>query len=148
MERYGMDPLEKNEHGTYYTGEDLLFQVADLKCRGDLEDASRKILQDFRSGRLGPICLQLAPLSETDDGQQSVPLHGNGKSKLQQEQLELELKVKRQERAVTAIETAKQQGLELPPSIMMVEQRNQDDENNKNDNTDKDQVGKGMFDGW
>jgi ribosome biogenesis GTPase A len=144
MERYGFDPLETREDGTLPTGEDLLFQVADNKCRGDLEDASRKILQDFRTGRLGPICLQLAPTSEMDDGQTSVQLQQKKSKQQDKEQLELELQAKRQERALNALETAKQQGLKLPP--MLAESK--DDENDEKKNVDNDRVGKGMFDGW
>jgi ribosome biogenesis GTPase A len=152
-ERYGLDPLlqpnlqPNQENGLYMTGQDILCQVADNKCRGDLEDASRKILQDFRKGRLGPICLQLAPslASETDgDGQEQsvLPLqhsHHHAKSKRRQfeEQLELEERT-RKERAVTALKTAKQQGLELPPSMV-------DETSTDKDNKD---VGKGLFDGW
>ncbi|EED96554.1 predicted protein, partial [Thalassiosira pseudonana CCMP1335] len=47
IERYGFDPL------------DMLFIVADNTCKGDPENAARKILQDFRMGRMGPISLQL-----------------------------------------------------------------------------------------
>jgi hypothetical protein len=65
-ERYGFDPLEATkETGKLRTGEDMVFEVADTVCRGNAEDASRKIMQDFRAGRMGPICLQLAPSSET-----------------------------------------------------------------------------------
>ena len=69
-ERYGFDPMQplsssssdSNKDGgsvsvdnttppvMYMTGEDMLFKVADNTCRGDPEDASRKILQDFRTG--------------------------------------------------------------------------------------------------
>ena len=39
----------------------MLYMVADNKCKTSVEDAARKILQDFRTGRMGNICLQLAP---------------------------------------------------------------------------------------
>ena len=134
VERYGFDPLEEmSDTKEMRTGEDMLFQVADNTCQGDLEDASRKILQDFRTGRMGPICLQLAPVSETDDGQQSVRL-GNQETEEDRQQWEEEREKERQERAANALKTAKEQGLELPSIV-----------ENK---TNGDEVGKGMFDGW
>jgi len=59
VERYGFDPLEPlavptldTDHSEVVmhipTGEDILFQVAENMCRGDPENAARKILQDFR----------------------------------------------------------------------------------------------------
>lgn len=133
-ERYGFDPLESMENGKYPTGDDMVWQVADNVCRGNAEDASRKILQDFRAGRMGPICLQLAPLSETDDGQQKVTTGGRmteGET-LQRENGRQE---ERQERARAALERAKQKGLELPPIV-----------HKKSDSPED--IGKGMFDGW
>lgn len=68
IERYRMDPMEpialtnpnglfeeEEEEGDgtttrFMTGEDMLYQVADNVCRGDPENAARKILQDFRTG--------------------------------------------------------------------------------------------------
>ena len=133
-ERYGFDPLESMENGKYHTGDDMVWQVADNVCRGNAEDASRKILQDFRAGRMGPICLQLAPLSETDDGQQKVTTGGRttAEEKLQREK---ERQEERQERARAASETAKQKGLQLPPIL-----------DKKSDSPED--IGKGMFDGW
>lgn len=142
IERYGFDPLEKNDNGEVWrTGEDVLFQVADNKCRGDPEDASRKILQDFRAGRMGPICLQLAPLAESDDGQQAVSLSNEVSQKELQQELQAKLEEERQERAANALETAKQQGLELPPIV----EAKAESQSSRNDDVD---VGKGMFDGW
>ena len=133
-ERYGFDPLEPiGENGELRTGEDMLFQVADNTCRGDPEDASRKILQDFRAGRMGPICLQLAPTSKEDEGQQRVRLGNQATKEEEQQQREQELEKERQERAASALKTAKQQGLELPPVM---------------ENKSEEDVGKGMFDGW
>ena len=133
-ERYGFDPLALMESGKYRTGEDMVWQVADTLCQGNAEDASRKILQDFRAGRMGPICLQLAPLSETDDGQQKVTTGGRttGGEKLQREK---ERQEERQELARAALERAKQKGLELPPIV-----------EKKSDSSEE--IGKGMFDGW
>jgi ribosome biogenesis GTPase A len=148
-QRYGFDPLQKVKREEfdfiqeeYMTGEDMLFRVADELCRGDAEDAARKILQDFRTGRMGPVALQLAPETEEDGGQLSVPI-GDGtvlgkqsNSEGYDEEFE---KQAQEERARIAVETAKQRGLELPP---IVDGTAEDSEGAVAD------VGKGMFDGW
>lgn len=145
LDRYGFDPLEVvGENGQHRTGEDMLFQVADRACRGSPEDASRKILQDFRAGRLGPVCLQLAPLSESDDGQQAVILEKTMARQEERQQLELDRQNQRLERAESALATAKQQGLELPPLFVNSKSNNSVD----NDAADEQDIGKGMFDGW
>mmetsp|Transcript_24980 Transcript_24980/g.58959 ORF Transcript_24980/g.58959 Transcript_24980/m.58959 type:complete len:555 (-) Transcript_24980:108-1772(-) len=148
-ERYGFDPLKKIKREDYdivqeeyMTGEDMLFKVADNLCRGDAEDASRKILQDFRSGRMGPISLQLAPESEEDDGQLSVPIGDGTILGKQSDGLDFDEEFERQAqeaRARIAVETAKERGLELPPIV--------DAGSDADDNAAAD-VGKGMFDGW
>lgn len=124
-ERYGLNPLAEN-----LTGEDMVFKIADDYCRGNPEDAARKMLQDFRTGRLGPICLQLAPESEADNGQLKVNLVSEKKIETRDEKPDQRLA-----RAEAALETAQKQGLELPP---MIQERNEDG----------DVVGKGLFDGW
>jgi ribosome biogenesis GTPase A len=124
-ERYGLDPLAEN-----LTGEDMVFKIADDYCRGNPEDAARKMLQDFRTGRLGPICLQLAPESEEDDGQLKVNLVSEKKIEAKVEKVDGRLA-----RAEAARETAQKQGLELPP---MIQKQNEDGHT----------VGKGLFDGW
>ena len=151
-ERYGFDPLQKIERDEYdvvqeeyLTGEDMLFKVADDLCRGDAEDASRKILQDFRTGRMGPISLQIAPQTEEDGGQTSVPIGDGtilGRQSMRGESGggfdgEFE-KQAQEERARIALETAKERGLELPPIV---------DGGAQNEDAAAD-VGKGMFDGW
>jgi len=149
-ERYGFDPLQKIQREEddivqeeYLTGEDMLFKIADNLCRGDAEDASRKILQDFRTGRMGPISLQIAPETEEDGGQLSVPIGDGtilGRQSFQGEGYDAELeKQAQEERARIALETAKQKGLELPPIV----------DGNAEESEDPDaDVGKGMFDGW
>eukprot|EP00980_Cylindrotheca_fusiformis_P016151 scaffold4805_cov136-Cylindrotheca_fusiformis.AAC.6 len=120
QERYGFDPLEPKdkETGELLTGEDMLFLVADNTCQGDPEDASRKILQDFRSGRMGAISLQLAPETEEDDGQLAVPIIGSSRAAEEHANKMKELREQQQqERARMAVETAKERGLELPPII-------------------------------
>ena len=150
-ERYGFDPMHKIQREDddivqeeYLTGEDMLFKIADNRCRGDAEDASRKILQDFRTGRMGPISLQIAPETEEDGGQLSVPIGDGtilGRQSLQDEGFDAELeKQAREERARIALETAKERGLELPPIV---------DGNAEEESEDvAADVGKGMFDGW
>eukprot|EP00531_Pseudo-nitzschia_arenysensis_P001266 CAMPEP_0116152166 /NCGR_PEP_ID=MMETSP0329-20121206/20502_1 /TAXON_ID=697910 /ORGANISM="Pseudo-nitzschia arenysensis, Strain B593" /LENGTH=554 /DNA_ID=CAMNT_0003648861 /DNA_START=161 /DNA_END=1825 /DNA_ORIENTATION=- len=148
-ERYGFDPLRKVERkeddiiqDEYLTGEDMLFKIADNRCRGDAEDASRKILQDFRTGRMGPISLQIAPETEEDGGQLNVPI-GDGTILGKQSNdggfdAEFEREAQ-EERARIALETAKERGLELPPIV--------DGSVDDNEDVEAD-VGKGMFDGW
>ncbi len=91
------------------------------------------------------ICLQLAPTSEMDDGKTTAQLQQKKSKQQDKEQLELELHVKWQERALNALETAKQQGLKLPPMLV---KGSKGDENDEKKTVDNDQVGKGMFDGW
>ena len=146
-ERYGFDPMEEvcihdNSTPTLRSGEDMLFLVADHKCRGDPEDAARKILQDFRAGRMGPTCLQVAPESSQDDGQVAVPVGAmDGAPEIQQELLQRQQEQAQltQERAQLAVETAKERGLELPPVVLEQQQQNA---------VREDDVGKGLFDGW
>lgn len=152
QERYGFDPMRKIERDEddiiqdeYLTGEDMLFKVADNRCRGDAEDASRKILQDFRTGRMGPISLQIAPESEEDGGQLSVPIGDStilGTQSMTGEGGGFDAEFEKQaqeERARIALKTAKERGLELPP---IVDGGAEESEDGASD------VGKGLFDGW
>jgi len=159
-ERYFFDPMkpipidtssmfeDDDENNTpktrLMTGEDMLFKVADTVCKGDPETAARKILQDFRSGRLGPIALQFAPplpsTSPNDDENYnhedtynveknikrgivdySALVGGGPKSKHSiQEDIEakkLREAKEREDRAKAAVELANQKGLELPPMV-------------------------------
>ena len=173
IERYGFDPLkpivvpslDEIKTTRLPTGEDMLFQVAENTCRGDPENAARKILQDFRNGRMGPICLQLAPELEDDDDdgkggerfvavRREVNLLGekddfrrNLVTSLQDQSDE-----ERQARAETAMRAAKERGLELPPLVEdQLQARN--DGNDKGEKgqdvgTQDSEVGKGLFDGW
>jgi len=170
LDRYGFDPLMKPDGGSsdrLLTGEDMLFRVADAKCRGLPEDASRMILQDFRAGRLGPVSLQLAPRSSDDKGQVRVDvmrgvasLGGVGEEMTMAAEDRERLKAEqRDERARIAVETAKERGVELPP---MVERRvdgistgsragdeaDDDTEGMSTPPPKEDEIGKGLFDGW
>eukprot|EP00978_Attheya_sp_CCMP212_P026944 scaffold89584_cov51-Attheya_sp.AAC.2 len=156
LSRYGLDPLKPRplddddedaaKGPQYWTGEDMLYWVADHTCNGDPENAARKILQDFRAGRMGPIALQLAPQQDDDNGQIQVPiqepgfvsvaeaLDGGDPGSYQKE---------REARAAAAMATARERGLELPP--LMTGSGNDD---TSTASTEEETVGKGMFDGW
>jgi len=51
-----------------------LFKITDTTSQCDPGNASCNVLQDFRSGRWGPVSLQLAPESKQDQGQAHVPI--------------------------------------------------------------------------
>lgn len=159
--RYGFDPAkplvnkDKNGNDVYRSGEDMVFQVADNCCKGDPEDAARKILQDFRQGRLGPVSLQLAPQDVTDEGAQKVPVQREVAAtaglvstedlNAAKEAREREQDRERKKRAKAAMGRAKEQGLKLPPMMMEGNKTQQE----KDKNSDEDEViGKGLFDGW
>ena len=122
------------------TGEDMLFKVAENTCYGDPENAARKILQDYRSGRMGPICLQIAPRDEDSisEGEKKVGVYrevsvlGESINALSSRNSD-ETEEERLRRAENAMKAAQDRGLELPP---IIEEGNEDD------------VGKGLFDGW
>ncbi len=52
--RYGLDPIE-------VTGESYLHSLADRRHQGDVERTARNLLNDFRTGLLGTICLEYPP---------------------------------------------------------------------------------------
>ena len=144
------------------TGEDMLHTIADRTCQGDLEDASRKILQDFRTGRMGPICLQMAPKVRHDPGQ--VPIlheqygqYGHDHVLERQAYYKVWEQKEQNERAQTARRVAEEMGLALPPVLLEQEvaqqqqreqqqQQPEDDENsnnnNNNDNKNNNKSGK------
>ncbi len=139
------------------TGEDMLFIVADNTCNGDPENAARKILQDFRSGRMGPIAVQLAPDTEGDDGQTLISnVRGDGldsrvvssptdwKRALEEEGRRHKEEIEHRSRA--AVEAAKEKGLNLPPVMESVVNEDEFDEEVKK--PAESEVGKGLFDGW
>lgn len=152
IDRYKFDPLEPmvipslgDEVRTRIpTGDDMLYAVAESTCYGDTENAARKILQDFRTGRMGPVCLQIAPNLDDDEdsfeGEKKVNVMRQvgilGEQSLDENNGEVGNDDKvRAERAQRAVEAAKERGLELPP---MVEE----------ETTSSGDVGKGLFDGW
>mmetsp|Transcript_14533 Transcript_14533/g.22014 ORF Transcript_14533/g.22014 Transcript_14533/m.22014 type:complete len:141 (+) Transcript_14533:208-630(+) len=140
----------------------MLFIVADNTCRGDPENAARKILQDFRTGRMGPVALQLAPETEVDDGQIYVD-HAVGKDGLDVRQVvspaDMKRVVEEQERrqkegielrAQAAMVAAKERGLELPP-VMETSANDGEVAKEEEESIQKpaeSEVGKGLFDGW
>mmetsp|Transcript_9134 Transcript_9134/g.20001 ORF Transcript_9134/g.20001 Transcript_9134/m.20001 type:complete len:665 (-) Transcript_9134:93-2087(-) len=143
------------------TGEDMLFIVADNTCKGDPENAARKILQDFRTGRMGPVSLQLAPESEADEGQQSVTvLRQEGLTAISEsvmdptdfrrmadEQRQRE-KEEIEERAKAAREAAKEKGLDLPPVMDDIVNEEVEDKKEEYKKPAESEIGKGLFDGW
>ena len=169
--RWGVDPLKPvpvegpfgNNKGTgsrYVTGEEMLYMVADNCCKGSPEDASRKILQDFRAGRMGSICLQVAPVASLSNDESEA--HGGAVADFSQvpdprmgtvrvdgmdsasnawEQHREHQEALKRERIETARETAKERGLELPPQLEK-QGKKESGENVPDD------VGKGLFDGW
>jgi ribosome biogenesis GTPase A len=159
IDRYNFDPLKpivvpslSDEQKTRIpTGEDMLFAVAENTCYGDPENAARKILQDFRNGRMGPACLQLAPKEQDDsivDGEKKVAVLrevsvlGEGILRIGSGGVTEESEEERQKRAANAMRAAKERGLELPP--MMTGGADDDDIAEATE----DDVGKGLFDGW
>jgi hypothetical protein len=168
--RWGFDPLapvpvdidDPNGSSRYVTGEEMIYMVADNTCKGSPEDASRKIMQDFRAGRMGPVCLQVAPdvsaamdvvghngISAIKDFAQvpdprmgTVRTDGASSTPNTYEQYREKNEGQKRERALAARETAKQIGLELPPQLdepVLQEQKR---------SAASDDVGKGLFDGW
>jgi ribosome biogenesis GTPase A len=144
------------------TGEDMLFIVADNTCNGDPENAARKILQDFRMGRMGPVALQLAPDTEVDDGQTTVNIRSDGlesriasptdwKRAMEEEGDRQREEIKTRSRA--AMDAAREKGLDLPPVMASVSNGNVEDEAmSKNGEVvtkpAESDIGKGLFDGW
>uniref|UniRef100_A0A6U4A9F3 G domain-containing protein n=1 Tax=Ditylum brightwellii TaxID=49249 RepID=A0A6U4A9F3_9STRA len=170
LQRYGFDPLKPwayNDYGVpegqqtnakkerIMSGEDMLYRVADECCKGDVENAARKILQDYRSGRWGPVSLQLAPETEDDEGQANVDLLTSiakgdaalieGQAERQRSEME-----EREERAKIAVEMAKERGLELPPMVEKIqeEKEKKDESSSSVSSISAGEVGKGLFDGW
>lgn len=176
-ERYGFDPVEPlskqkiaarwgsdntdgsadtwiahasaNRH-SLPTGEDMLFIVADNTCRGDPENAARKILQDFRDGRMGPVALQLAPETEEDDGQSFVNIREDDRVMLSpmdsKEDRLMKQKEEIDQRAKTAIDAASAKGIDLPPVLTSAVDRGDQAEDIRK--PAESEVGKGLFDGW
>lgn len=131
------------------TGEDMLHEVADRTCQGDPEDAARKIMQDFRHCRMGPICLQIAPSTADDRGQKSVLQSPAEKAQELRQAQEEQWQAEQAERARKAFEAAQERGLELPPLVQKAEaEKKQGEDANSKSKTNEPEVGKGLFEGW
>ena len=114
-------------------------------------------MQDFRSGRLGPMALQLAPEADNDgtvDVRRNIQLSGETPLVMEGEDiygsidsLNVNSEEMKEERAKVAIQVAKEKGLELPPMVKNMEDNNKD-EDESNSDADETNIGKGMFDGW
>jgi 50S ribosome-binding GTPase len=133
-----------------FTGEDMLFAVADATCQGNPEDAARKILQDFRTGRLGPMCLQIAPSFDTASATMNADTETKATARPEakvlssaQQQIRNVLQQEQQERSARALETVKARGLILPGT-----ESETPSESDNSSVTDKSTIGKGLFDGW
>mmetsp|Transcript_1795 Transcript_1795/g.4763 ORF Transcript_1795/g.4763 Transcript_1795/m.4763 type:complete len:231 (+) Transcript_1795:1911-2603(+) len=174
--RYGFDPLvpqpvsvigtmpgQGQVEERLPTGEDILFLIADRTCQGNPEDAARKILQDFRSGRMGPAALQLAPRRADDGGQTKVDVRRGVAESLggdlaerasrSAEERRREEMEERDRRAKVAVETAAERGLELPPVVeASAEEGAEEEETGEKEDSapevSQEEIGKGMFDGW
>eukprot|EP00934_Nitzschia_sp_Nitz4_P001492 Nitzschia sp. Nitz4//scaffold94_size78252//17034//18625//NITZ4_005461-RA/size78252-augustus-gene-0.70-mRNA-1//-1//CDS//3329560359//1492//frame0 len=131
--RYRMDPMERSETGEYLTGEEILHKIAINTCRGNAEDASRKVLQDFRTGRMGKIALQLAPEKEEDQGHLELGFGDDAERQRRSEQRARERAEAEAKRTQEARETAKKRGVAIPE---------------QNEIPRDGSIGKGMFDGW
>ena len=112
VKKYKLDPKNFDD------GDHMLYTVANNVCNGVIEDAARKVLQDVRSGRMGPICLELVPKEETA---LSVDVL---EDRLSAKELE-DLKRAGQQ----ALRHIQEKGLELPQTTV-------------------ENVGKGQFEGW
>ena len=111
----------------------MLFIVANNTCRGDpeTENAARKILQDFRVGRMGPVALQLAPDTEDGDGQTRIAnVRSDGldsriasptdwKRALVEEEERLREEIESRSRA--AVEAVRAKGLDSPPVMESID---------------------------
>lgn len=179
LQRYGFDPCAPEKTGSsdleptgdyksseesttrFMSGEDMLYFVAQNTCQGDLENAARKILQDFRMGRVGPIALQLAPEEAEHAGQTPVQIdHGTletdeFKTAADDSQTRRRIGVAIAEDpeelnriAVDAMKKAEEKGLELPPTILIVSKDSGDSSRVESNFQDSNSIGKGMFDGW
>lgn len=114
LTRYKLDPLH------FDTGDDMLCAVAGNVCHGIIEDAARKVLQDVRSGRMGPICLQVVP-PEIELSGDSVIEEEDGVS---EEELAALEKTGQQ-----ALRQIQEKGIEMPQTTV-------------------EDIGKGQFEGW
>jgi hypothetical protein len=179
LQRYGFDPCVPQKTGSdlgptdnhkrpestttqFVSGDDMLYLVAQNKCQGDLENAARKILQDFRMGRVGPIALQLAPeevehagqtpvqmdhdILETDGFKNTADDSQTGRRKVVDDEEELN------RIALDAMKKAEEKGLELPPTVLIATEDSGDSNFSTNSVEkkvyDSNSIGKGMFDGW
>ena len=152
--RYDFDPLDPQPRDIHQqhervTGEDILYLVADKTCLGNPEDASRKILQDFRSGRMGPFCLQVAPPVVDGALPNEVPVIQAASNAPDDIVWQIE-KQKREQQALDAVAMAKERGLELPPALMQANATTilPDGKNQSSKPIASSLIGKGLFEGW
>jgi len=147
-QRYGgVDVFADGEGGGSMSGEDVLHTVAYNTCKGDLENASLKILQDFRNGRLGEICLQVAPKQDKKFESSSfagdtIGLGGGGTERGETAEEREKIEAKRK----AAKEELASKNIELPD--VAVGGGDNDNDSGDSDNDNVGLIGKGKFDGW
>ena len=147
LARYFFDPLDPEMVGASFTGEGMLFKVADTTCHGNPEDAARKILRDFRKGLMGVACLQVSPRLSKDQNPMKRAMEDSTVDVEAQEQFRAAMEQTKRDRAARALEAVKERGLELPPSVMLQESKNTGSDD-ASTIPDASNVGKGQFDGW
>ena len=148
LARYFFDPLDPEMVGDSFTGEAMLFKVADTTCHGNPEDAARKILSDFRKGLMGVACLQVSPRLDKDQNPMKRAMEDSTVDVTAQKEFRVALEQTKRERATRALEAVKERGLELPPSVMIqVESKNAGGDD-ASTSPDASNIGKGQFDGW
>ena len=123
-ERYRVDILNNKDIAT---GDDVLHSVAESVCRGSLQDAARKILQDIRTGRMGLVCLQ-TPATSSSAAQDAK----NDRYRREQRLISIEERDQ-------ALSHARDGGVELPESALM---------SGEEKAPATSEIGKGLFDGW
>jgi len=95
-----------------------LIKIADTTCQCDPENASRNVLQDFCSGRWGPMSLQLAPESQQDQGQVNVPITTGMKPAFNFKVEDWYTEAEEQRQCVAqASKLLEEQGLHFPPMV-------------------------------
>lgn len=123
------------EVGGIESGELALHEAADNKCKGDLENAANKVLQDFRSGRMGKVALQVEEMERVMEGAEEE-VKDEGWDVWEEEDFEedeidfVDLKAAREE--------AEREGLEMPDVVM----------EGKKEKEEGGGGGGGAFEGW
>jgi ribosome biogenesis GTPase A len=148
LTKYSVDVLSDKAGG----GDEILRQVAESVCHGDVDVAAVRVLNDFRSGRMGKVCLQVPRTVYDDEGKAgqrggdgAAQTAGGGTSAEREaaeaEESEDEERIKRREDEVTRI--ASETGVILPPKKPEAAQTNA-----TRIPRSRSDLKKGRFDGW